>query len=103
MKVKLSRTQFFSLLQVFQVICLAGTSQSNFEARLLMLLLDQIKKQLIKKSLDFKQKYSLSLNEQEALAFYIFFKKFHFFSTDAMYEANMVDMLCNQIHQKFTL
>jgi hypothetical protein len=103
MKVKLSRTQFICLLQVLQVVCLAGKSQSKFEARLLMLLLEQIKKQLIKKSLDFKQKYSLCLNEQEALAFFIFFKKFHFFSTEAIYEANMVDMLCNQIHQNFTL
>ena len=101
MKIKLSRSQFFSLLQIYQLVCSAKTPE-NFEARLIMVILDLTKKQLIRKSVDIKKKYSVTLSDIEALAFFIFFKKFHIFPEGSIYEATLVNTICNQVHHHFS-
>ena len=102
MKMKVSRAQFTALLNIFNAVCNRPVPP-NFEARLMMILLESIRKQLIKKSVDFKKKYSLTMSDQEALSFFIFFKKFHFFPEDAIYETVLVDSICNGIHQQYTI
>lgn len=97
MKFKLNKSQLQSLLNLFQQIC-SLEKPDNFEARLLYVILEQIKSQLIKKSADTRKKYIVSFTDHESLAFFIFFKKFHFFTPETLYEATMVNLICNQIH-----
>lgn len=100
MKIKVNRTQFHVLWHVIQRLC-GGSPPPKFEAKLLMALLLEINKQLLTKSVSVKKNYTLTFSEAEALAFFIFFKKFHFFTTDEIYEATLVDTICNQIHQAY--
>jgi hypothetical protein len=104
MKIKLSLNQFTTLFNIFTST--VGEDElppaDNFEARLLLAILQGIWKQLYKKRIDVKKKYSLTLSEQEALAFWIFFNKFEVLPIEAVYERTIVQMICNSIHQKFT-
>lgn len=102
MKLKITSSQFSSLLNLFHSLCgIDVLPPKSFEGKLLLAILSGIYKQLYKKAVDKKKKYTVTLSEQEALAFFIFFKKQHILPGDAVYEANLLDTICNQIHQKY--
>lgn len=105
MKIKLTHTQFLTLFSIFKMLCGEGQGFSpapaSFEARLMLAILHGIYKQLYKKAIDRKKKYTLILTEQEALAFWIFFSKYDFLDDEAVFEKTLVQTLNNGIHQKF--
>lgn len=102
MNFKLSAIQLNAILQLFQSICGDhARPPQNFEAKLMLAVLSGIYRQLHKKSVDKKKKYTVLLSEQEALAFWIFFNKQHIIPNEAVYEANLIDFMCNRIHQKY--
>jgi hypothetical protein len=104
MKIKLTQTQFLTLFSIFKMICGEGqvAPSSNFEMRLFLAILNGIYKQLYKKAIDKKKKYTVSLSEQEALAFWIFFSRtYDLFAEDAILETTLVQTINNAIHQKF--
>lgn len=104
MKTKLTRQQLKALLAVFDGLFRDEQEPhiGNFEARLLLAIMQGIHLQLKKKVLDVKTKYNLKLTDVEALAFWIFFNKFDIRPAGAIYEANLIDQICNLIHQSQT-
>jgi hypothetical protein len=104
MKIKLTNNQFTTLFNIFQMLC--GDKEvpapESFEARLMLAILHGIYKQLYKKAVDRKKKYAISMSEQEALAFWIFFSKYEFLEQEAVFERNLIQTILNGIHQKYT-
>jgi hypothetical protein len=107
MKFKLSRQQLIALRNVFKTLVGADIVEApeSFEARLLMALLLSIFKQLSRKYMDTpltKPHVSIRLNQVEALAFWIYFSKFHEFSVHQVYEANLIGQINSSIHQQLS-
>jgi hypothetical protein len=101
MKLKLTKAQFKALYALFQHM-IVGAKPKGLEARLLRALLFNIYEKMYKKAIDEKTRYSLSLSEEEALAFWVFFNKFNYIPVEMIFEANLVQTICNNIHQKFS-
>jgi hypothetical protein len=101
MKLKLSKAQFKALYSLFQHIVL-HVEVKTLEARLLRALLFSIYQKLYKRAIDEKSKYSITLSEEQALAFWVFFNKYNYLPEEMMYEANLVSTISNNIHQKFS-
>lgn len=104
MKLKLSYIQFKALYSIFQQLFNADAAKpKSIEARLMLSILIGIYVKLYKLSspVTKKKKYSIALNEPEALAFWIFFNKYNFLPEEMIYEANLIDTINNIIHQKF--
>jgi hypothetical protein len=98
MKLKLSHTEFTALLKMFVAIVLPYEDNSItgiIEKAVLM----QIYEKLFKQSVPTKTKYNIKITTAEAASFFQFWQR-HQFSNPASYEANLVRITNNLIHQK---
>jgi len=103
MKTKLTHSQLISLVNVFRTIVQDDAPvPEKFEAKLLLALLEGIQKKLERRAIDKKKKYNITFNAVEALSFWLFFSKYHYFDEGQAYEAHLIQMISNSIHQKFT-
>jgi hypothetical protein len=107
MKFKLSHCQLTALHNVFRSLFAIEEflDLSNIEARLLMAVLLGIYRNISKRLIDAtvtKKKHSLSFTVVEACAFWIYFTKFHVFSEENLYEANLIDQINATLHQQLT-
>lgn len=100
MKLKLSYSQFQALKELLELV--TNTEVATLEAKLLMALLMSIYSKFYRKAIEKKKQYRIALKDEEALAFWVFFQKYHFVPVEMIYEANLIDTICNSIHQKFT-
>lgn len=101
MTLKLNHSQFTALLSILHQIVTVEGEPASMEAKLLLSIIASIYKKLFTKSIEKKKKYSLKLTATEALAFWVFFSKYHFFEGEALFEAHLVQTINNTIHQKF--
>jgi hypothetical protein len=103
MKFKLSHNQLITLSNIFQAFAGEDTPKvENFEARLLLAIMLGIDRQIRRKLIDKKKKYNLNLNDVECFAFWIFFSKYEIIPVEAIYEATLINLINNQIHQSLT-
>lgn len=101
MKLKLTKAQFKALYALFQRFIVHADAKT-LEAKLLRAVLFGIYKKMYDKDINDKQKYSITLKDAEALAFWIFFNKYFYFPAEMIYESNLVQTINNNIHQKFS-
>lgn len=108
MKVKLNHNQLATLAGLLQkIVGNDATPPDNLEARLLFCLLSQTYKQVRKKLIDKKPKYSIQMTEPEALAFWVFFSKGLFIIKsddicETTYNFTIVNGITSAIHKQFS-
>lgn len=106
MKVKLNHSQMMALASVFQkFLDVDDVKPTEPQARLLFFLLNATFKQVQKKLIDRKKKYSLTLTEPEACAFVIFFSKYDIREndvTETIYKGTLVNNISGAIHKFFS-
>jgi hypothetical protein len=107
MKVKLNHSQMISLASVFQKFI--GDDETpppdNMQARLIYFHLNCTYKQLRRKLIDRKKKYTLQLTEPEAISFYIFFGQVvipGIDQSDAIYKTVLVSNVRGAIDKFFS-
>lgn len=100
MKLRLTKAQFKALYALFLRI-INHAEVNSIEARLLRRLLFSIYEKMYQKAIDEKPKYTITLSEEQALAFWLFFNKFYL-PEEMMYETNLIQTISNNIHQKFS-
>lgn len=108
MKIKLNHSQLSTLAGIFQkIVGDDATPPENLEARLLFCQLSLIYKQVQKKLIDKKPKYTLQMTEPEALAFWVFFSRGLFIIKsddicETTYKATLVNGITSAIHHHFS-
>jgi hypothetical protein len=101
MKLKLTKAQFKALYALFQRF-VVNADAKNIEAKLLRAILFSIYEKMYKRDINDKSKYTITLKDEEALAFWVFFNKYFYFPSEMVYESTLVQTVCNSIHQKFS-
>lgn len=100
MKLKLSYTEFKALHDLLQGLLFPNIT-TGIKGRLLRAMLLSIFKKFYVKMLDErKKKYSITLKEEYACAWWLFFSEYQ---APTPYEANLVAQINNSIHQKYSV
>lgn len=100
MKLKLTYTEFKALHDLLHGL-LFPCNTSGIKGRLFRSLMMSIFKKFYVKMLDErKKKYTISLKEEYACAWWLFFTEY---TVPTAYEANLVHQINNSIHQKYAV
>lgn len=100
MNLKLTHSQFFALYDLLQKMVIAA-KPSGITAKLLHSILISVYKKFYTKAFDKnKKQYSVSLNDEEACAWWLFFDACPL-PDNMKFEINLVGTISNSIHQKF--
>ena len=99
MKLKLSFAEFSVLLSLLQKICI-GQIPSKMQAVVLHGALFRLFKKFYNKGILTKRKYSITMENDEAAAFFLFFNKYDL-TGEQVFTINLVTQINNSIHQKF--
>lgn len=101
MKLKLTRSQFDALYSIFDTIIDNTHYLDGMQAKLLYSLLYGTFLKLHKKTVEKKLEYTLTLTDQEAIGFWLFFEKYPL-NASLPFEVNLIQTISNAIHQKFS-
>jgi hypothetical protein len=98
MKLKLSHADYMALYGLLKVAVFNGR-ETEMQKKLLQILIIRIYKKFHKQELEVKKLYSIKIDEEEAIAFWLYFGQLALSPTS--HTGNLVDNLRNVIHQKF--
>lgn len=99
MKLKLTYAEFKTLHQLLSIVC-TGIVPNGIEALVLHGVLFRMYRKFYNKAIKVKKKYTVSIEADEACAFWMFFTKFDMKGQE-VYTTNLVLQLNNSIHQKY--
>jgi len=100
MKMKMTYAEFTALYQLLANVCTAITPK-GIEAHVLHGTLFRLYKKFYRKAIEVKKKYSISIEADEACAFYMFFSKFNTSKADP-FTQNLIQQTLNTVHQKYS-
>lgn len=100
MKLKLTYSEFNALYQLLAAIC-TGIKPAGIEAQVLHGVLFRMYRRFYTKAIKVKKKYAITIEADEACAFWIFFGKYDMYQQDD-FTRNLVRQLNNSIHQKYS-
>ena len=100
MNLKLSKSEFFSLYLLLET-SIADVRPKGIEATALHGLLHGIYKKFYIRAFVTRDKYSVTITDAEACAFYMFFSK-HGLKGENTHAINLVIQINSSIHQKFS-
>lgn len=101
MKLKLTYSEFNALYQLLAQVC-TGIKPAGIEAQVLHGVLFRMYKRFYVKAIKVKKSYSISIEADEACAFWMFFSKFNMQGQE-LHTTNLVLQLNNSIHQKYAV
>lgn len=99
LKLKLTKAEFSALHDLLSMIILDARPE-GLQSKMLHSILCDVYQKFYNKNFFNKPQYTISLNDHEAIGFWLFFQKYQF-STDEIFECNLVHTINNSIHQKF--
>ena len=100
MKLKLTAAEFSVLNSLLQVVCISIVPK-GMQAIVLHGTLLRLYKKFYNKAFVMKKKYGVTIEDDEACAFYMFFSKFDM-SNAELFTINLVTRINNSIHQKYS-
>ena len=98
MKLKLTKAEFKALYALFSNMIVAAKPK-GMQTKLLHAILYKIYEQMYRKAIKDKKAYSLILETEQELAFWLFFSKFTL-PSEMVFETNLIDRINDSIHQK---
>ncbi len=101
MKLKLNKSQFIALYELLQS-AVANITVTGIEAKLIHAIMQDVYRKFYVRAFDVQKRiYTIKLSECEACAWYLFFSRFQL-PQEAVFEANLLHIINNDIHQKYT-
>ncbi|MEQ1677881.1 MAG: hypothetical protein ABL876_14320 [Chitinophagaceae bacterium] len=100
MKLKLTYAEFKTLHSLLQRICI-GILPKGIQARVLHGVLFRLYRKFYNKAIEVKKKYSISMEDDEACAFYMFLSSFDM-TGEEVFTINLVHQINISIHQKYS-
>jgi hypothetical protein len=98
MKMKLSYSEFSVLYKLLQVV--NDISPKGIQAQVLHGVMFRLFKKFYIKAIRMKNRYTMTIDADEACAFWMFFERFDM-STHDVFTQNLVRQLSNSIHKKY--
>lgn len=99
MKLKLTKAEFTVLYSLMQIVCI-GTIPKKMEQVILHGVLFRLYKKFYNKAITQKSKYGITMENDEAAAFCVFFSKYEWQDEDA-FTINLVHQINFKINQLF--
>ncbi len=99
MKLKLSFAEFTVLLSLLQKICI-GQLPVKMQGVVVHGVLFRLYKKFYSKGILTKRKYTITMENDEAAAFFLFFNKYDL-TGEQVFTINLITQIKNSIHQKF--
>lgn len=101
MKLKLSYNELIALHDVFGRCVVIDAKSFNAHKKLQVAILLKLWKKLYTKAFAKKKEYSVTMDADEAIAFYLYFHNTNLVPGEMIYERNLITQINNSIHQKF--
>lgn len=100
MKLKLNKVQFFQICAILQRD-IATAHPKGIPATVVHTVMMNVYKKFYQKAFDSnKKKYSITLTDAEACAWWLFFQQYPF-SPGQLYEQTIIQCINNSIHQQY--
>lgn len=100
MKIKMTLAEFLALHDLLQR-CIMGTRPKGIQAHVLHGVLFRLFKKFYTKALTVQQRYTITMEADEACAFHMFFTR-HDMTEEEIFTINLVHQINNRIHQTYT-
>ena len=100
MKLKLSFSEFTVLYHLLLTVC-TGIQPKGIQAHILHGTLFRLFKKFHSKSIESKKRYTISMEDDMACAFYLFYSQYKMTGQD-VFTINLVTQINNSIHQKYS-
>lgn len=101
MKLKLSSAEFLVLHDLLQRICI-GIKPKGIQAHVLHGVLFRLFKKFYKKAIETKHRYTVSIEADEACAFYMFFTN-QPIQNEETFTINLIHQINTKIHQTYSV
>lgn len=99
MNFRFTTMQFNCLYNIFKTIVLEDKSATTMEEKLVHTIMLRIYKKLYRKAIEHKPRYSVMLDQEEMMAFYIYFKDTRF--NNVSLEAVVIGAISGKADKQF--